>query len=256
VEQFREANRQLVSLAQADITAIWAALDTSGDPTRVRDILLELFPDLVQTYGDTAAVLGADWYDTLRDVPASSASFNAALAAPAVTEQAQSSLRWALGPLFQAEPDPGGALQLLLGAAQRMVLQPGRDTIFDSARRDPVRTGVARVPSGSDTCAFCIMLASRGAVYYSVESAGGAVGRGTDTSANFNADGSQRLFGNRMALGVRARGAQELGTSFHDNCDCVPTIVRSRSDYPDEYDPKDFLKQFREGVGTGRYAPE
>lgn len=50
----------------------------------------------------------------------------------------------------------------------------GRCTQYN-ARRDPYSEDVrwARVPTGEETCDFCIMLASRGPVYLSEESAGG-----------------------------------------------------------------------------------
>lgn len=253
--EYRTANQSLVLLAQRDLSAFWSSLNVNGSPIAVRNALLDFYPELVATYGDTAAVLGADWYDSQRDVAPSAASFRAALAEPANTDQASAAARYALGPLFTAEPDPIAALANLNGTAQRLVLQPGRDTVFDSAGRDPVRTGVARVPSGATTCRFCIMLASRGAVYYSSSSAGAVVGRGTDESVNFNEDGSQRLFGNRKALGVRARGSQEIGKKFHDNCDCVPTTIRSRDDYPEDYDLNEMRRLYAANEGIGRDIP-
>jgi len=219
VTEFRQANQQLVRLALRDLTQFWGALNTLGDPTIVRDSMLGFFPDLVTAYGDTAAVLGADWYDQLRNVPPSASSFSALLAQPTPTEQAEGSVRWAIGPLFGDEPAPDTVLQRLSGAAQRLVLQPGRDSIYQSASRDPVRTGVARVPSGAETCRFCIMLASRGAVYGTLRAAGGD------------------------------------GNHFHDDCDCVPTTIRTRDDYPEEHDLDLFRRLYAEGSGVGRDIP-
>ena len=48
-------------MAQRDLVDLWSSLPLSGDPARVRDVLLQFFPDLLTSYGDTAAVLGADW---------------------------------------------------------------------------------------------------------------------------------------------------------------------------------------------------
>src|SRR5690606_31578035 len=100
VTEFRQANQALVALAQRDLADFWRSLNLSGDPTRVRDAVLAFFPELLTAYGDTAAVLGADWYDLLRDVPASAKSFQAVMGSPASTVQAEQSARWALGPLF------------------------------------------------------------------------------------------------------------------------------------------------------------
>lgn len=50
------------------------------------------------------------------------------------------------------------------------VRRMANDTIVNNAARDDVR--FARVPSGRETCGFCLMLASRGPVYHSEYSAG------------------------------------------------------------------------------------
>jgi hypothetical protein len=239
-----------VQLAQTDLADFWRALNLSGDPARVRDELLLFFPDLLQAYGDTAAVLGADFYDLLRDVPASGASFQAVLAAPVATEQAQQAARWAVGPLFTENPDT--ALERLLGSAQRLVLQPGRDSVWQSAGRDPVRTGVARVPRGLTTCRFCTMIASRGPVYTSEVSAELVVGRGSNRTG-YNANGVRVRGG--IGGGTKTRGKQALGERFHDWCDCATVTIRSAADYPKGYDPDHYLELYRAGSGVGRDLP-
>jgi len=216
VAEFREANRALVTLAQRDLQDFWSAMNLSGDPARVRDELLGFFPDLLQAYGDTAAVLGADWYDLLRDVPASAKTFAAVLAQPASPAQAQQSARWGIGPLFAEDPD--AALARLLGSTQRLVLQPGRESFAVSSARDPSRAPWARIPSGGSTCSWCVMLASRGAVYSDDIAAG------------------------------------EMN-EFHDNCDCVQVQIRSRSDWPEDHDLDHFIDLYTAGSGIGRDLP-
>lgn len=221
-----------------------------GDPVRVRNALLAFFPELVTTYGDISALLAADFYDMLRDVPPSAASFQAAFSAPTDPAKAEGSVRWAVGPLFEQDADL--FLSQMLGATQRLVLDRGRGSFYDSAAADPVRTGVARIPSGTDTCAFCIMLASRGAVYQSEVSAELVVGRGSNRTG-YDADG-KRLSGG-IGGGVKARGTKKMGDLFHDNCDCVTVTVRSERDWPDGYDLSELKSRYEAGVGTGRYAP-
>lgn len=177
---------------------------------------MQFFPELVTTYGDVSALLAADFYDMLRDVSPSAASFRAAYAAPVDPGKAQGATRWAVGALF-AE-DASLFTSQILGATQRLVTQRGRDTIFDNAGSDPVHTSVARIPSGTDTCEFCIRLASRGAVYTDLVAAG------------------------------------EMN-DFHDNCDCVPTVIRSKRDWPEGHDLAVFTDLYTSGLGTGRYAP-
>lgn len=207
--EYRAATQSLVLLAQLDLQEFWGALDIEGNPVAVREALVRFVPDLVQTYGDTAALIGADWYDMLRDAPPSAASFRAVFSDPVDTEQARAATRWRLGPLFDG--NPGDSLSLLSGATQRLVMQPFRDTVYNSARRDSVDTRFARVPSGP-TCKFCTMVASRGFVYRTAETAGDS---------------------NR----------------WHDNCNCLILPGRSEDDYPEGFDLNDYRAAYREGTG-------
>lgn len=216
VADFRRANQDLTVLAQSQLQDFLSSFRLDSDPVRVRNALLAFLPELITTYGDVSALLAADFYDMLRDVPPSAASFRAAFAQPVDPGKAQGVTRWAVGALF--EEDVALFQSQLLGATQRLVTQRGRDTIFDNAGRDPVRTAVARIPSGTDTCSFCIMLAARGADYTDLVSAG------------------------------------EMN-DFHDNCDCVPTVIRRASDFPEGHDLTVFTDLYTSGLGTGRYAP-
>lgn len=212
--QFRSNNRDLVALARNDLDQFWSAMNTDGNPELVRNALLDFFPELVTVYGDAAAALAADFYDELRQVPPSAARFRALLAEPVETEQARASARWALGPLFQSAPDPVQTLANLSGATQRLVLQPGRSTIVTSAGRDAVRTGFARIPQGK-TCRFCTMVASRGFVYATAESAG-------------------------------------ANNRWHDGCDCVVIPGYSAGDLPEGHDLEDLRRLYAEGSGIGQ----
>jgi len=212
--QFRQANNSLVLLAQRDLRQLWGAMPL-GDPRRTRNLLLATLPDLVQSYGDTAAVLGADWYDQLRNVPVSAAAFSSVLGEPPAVAQVEGSVRWAVGPLF--EDAPARSFSRLEGAAQRLILQAGRDSVIGSASRDPVRTGFARIPVG-ETCKFCTMVASRGFVFSSAASAG-------------------------------------QSSNFHDDCDCIILAGRDKSQFPDGYDVKVYERAFVNGEGIGRDIP-
>lgn len=204
VNEFRRNTSALSRLAIRDLESVWGSLDTN-DSLALKRAALEFIPDLVQTYGSTASLLGADFYDELRNLPVSAGRFSALLSEPASLTRAQAMTRWGIGEVFNG--NPAAALINLSGGVQRLVMEPARATIARSASRDPVRTLWARVPGGGDTCNFCIMVASQGAVYGSEDSAGGM-------------------------------------NDYHDRCECVPTPVRSNEDYPDGYDPDALYEQY------------
>lgn len=241
VAEHRAANQSLSEMAQRELTEFFQSLNVFGDPYAVKAALLEFVPELVQAYGDAAAVLAADYYDMLRDVPPSASSFRALLAEPISLDQVVGTTKWAIDPLFDAEPNPSGVLDLLTGSVQRLVLQAGRDTVMESAWADNVTTGVARVPRGLNTCDFCIMLASRGPVYRSEVSANMVVGRGS-LRTGYDQNG-KRLRGG-IGGGIKARGKRDIGQTFHDNCHCTTVVIRSESDYPDGYDPDAYYAEY------------
>lgn len=85
----------------------------------------------------------------------------------------------------------------LAGTTRRLALAGSRDSFFATADAQPqVVIGYRREPEAG-ACKFCLMLASRGAVYLSSESASEVVGRNG-----------------------RPRGTRKLGRAFHDSCRC------------------------------------
>jgi hypothetical protein len=65
----------------------------------------------------------------------------------------------------------------LSGAATTLTLEGGREVVRDAAAADVEAIGWIRVPD-ADPCSWCAMLASRGVVYRSAETAGRAKNRG------------------------------------------------------------------------------
>ncbi|MBL5974806.1 MAG: hypothetical protein D3X82_13855 [Candidatus Leucobacter sulfamidivorax] len=157
-----------VELARAELEAFFYGLDLSK-PELARDALLEFMPMLAQEYGDVAATAAAEWYEAQRFAQIGG-SYQAVLADTVSVGQTQGSVRYAAGHLFG--DDPSQTLALLSGAMQRFVLYGARDTIARNVGRDSARPRFARVPTGAKTCAWCTMLASRGFVYLTRETAG------------------------------------------------------------------------------------
>lgn len=196
---FRQAQHDVTALAYHDLTVFWATLDPTN-PVAVVRALEAYLPDLINTYGEIGAAIAADFYDEVRADSGIRKAYSAVMGDAVPLEQIQASARWAAGPLFTPRPDfAEQTLNNVVSMTNRYVFAHGRRTLVTNVERDPARARFARVPSGQTTCAFCLMLASRGAVY------------ATDEAA-----------------------AHE----FHDKCDCVPTPVWSASDYPEGYDPE------------------
>jgi hypothetical protein len=217
VAAYRRSQQDVVALARRELSDWWAGLDVS-DARAVAAALEAFLLQLVGAYGDVAMTVAADFYDQQREQAPARGSYRAALAAPLPDEQVRATARWAVGPLF-GNTDSAKALSLASGAVQRLVQQGGRDTLYRNVRQDPSEPRWARAPQGGDTCAWCRMLASRGAVYLSRDSAGG----------DFN--------------------------SWHDDDDCQPVPVWRGQELP--YDADSYLQEYvnaREQAGASPKA--
>ena len=200
-------------LVQNQLRDVLSSFGPSSNPRTVRDTLLRYFPDFMTAYGDTAAVLGADFYDMVRNLPVSAGRVESVFAQPAKVKQSEGVVRWAVGPLFAKEPSWTGFESALMGSSQRLIMQPARGTVDLLAQADARAGKVAatgwsrqvhpgRAKSGK-SCDFCVMLAGRGPVYRSQEAAGARFGGG-------------------------AIAQHEQAASFHDDCNCttVPVFYR------------------------------
>lgn len=164
----RTSIASISALAESDIATLLREV-TSAD--QARDALLDVMPALVDAYGSASASVGADFYDELRDAASPRGRFRAVTAEPFPPEQVEAVARWAAGPMYQAEPDIGATLERAQQGVQRLVANSDRLTVQRSALLDPSRPRFSRVASAS-ACEFCRMLAGRGAVYRTEESAG------------------------------------------------------------------------------------
>lgn len=221
VSDFRSALDDLSTLAIRDTKALIAAVG-SNDAVVTRNALIEYLPDVVRPYTVASSELAASWYEDLRQ-EALRTPFVATADGSLNQAQVNNLVRFGVKPLFGQSP--ASVLSLVGGGVQKLVAGAARGTIDTNIDRDPVIVGYARVPQPG-CCAFCGMLASRGAVYRSSNSAGQVVGRGVDSSIALDENGNRRKgYVGGVGKGVKARGVQGLGKKFHNFCRCVVTPV-------------------------------
>lgn len=197
VEQAKRALRRISDAAKADLNSILAAVDPE-DRQAVRRVLTGTLPEVLTTYGWASAALGADmsevWLSDLGVKP------TVVMASAATTAQAVGAVDWAM-----SRPNTAGSLGLVTDV---MVKDPYRSTIAESAHAS--RAGWARVPTGAKTCAFCVMMASRGAVYRSAQRAHRSPG-------------------------------------WHGDCDCQIVMVSGDEGWPEGHDPATYYDRYLAG---------
>lgn len=206
VNASRLAQARIANRAKSAVRALWADVRGAA-PETVRDVFLDAMPQIVGTYGEASAEVATEYFESLTGIRAEPS-------APLNPDELNRSVRYQAGKLWTT--DKVGFVTGLMGDVDKFVKAFGRDTIYDNAHR--TQTRYARIPTGSKTCAFCMVLASRDAVYLSRRSAGGD------------------------------------GNSYHGDCDCQVTPVRDASDLPEGYDSEELYAIYmnaRDEAGSG-----
>jgi len=212
----RRNSDDLTTRFVGDLFTILTRMD-GRPPTYIRDVLLEMYPLMLEPYREIAAQMYASWYEEVRRSTLGGVFVATASTQALAPEAVVATVRWGVGPLFGQGDST--ALMRLGGASQRLILDAGRSTIDVNAERDPVSVSWSRVAQPG-ACDFCRMLAGRGPVYRSEAAAGLVVGRGVDPERAFDTEGNRKVGG--IGKGGRARGSQSIGDKFHDHCRCVP----------------------------------
>lgn len=174
--EFAAYNRAVAKIgdgAASDVEAAviaWCRSHGGATVAEKREAAKLIMEGFVQGYDDVAAEFAAQWYDDL-------AERNGARLQQAVTMTTYRPESVNTVARYQAKKLGKGGDAAFARAcgeyARNDALRSLNETIISNVGRDKDR-GVrfARVPTGFETCTFCIMLASRGAVYHTRKSAG------------------------------------------------------------------------------------
>jgi len=173
-----------VSLA---IARLWPSLDLLHLRTSLPMFKAAVAHE-VQRHAQASATLAARQYRQQRVLAGVGGGFSPVPADPPSVEQVARAVDWAVQPLWNSavalqvlDAAPAETQQVagsaiadakarLAAATERQALDAGRDTIVTNVQRDRKAKGWARVPEPG-ACSFCLMLATRGAVYRTEKSA-------------------------------------------------------------------------------------
>ena len=178
-EQFDAYNKAVSNLSDGAArrieSGIWAWLQTdegrAASVAECREHAKSLMSGVIQDYDEAAASLAAQWYDKQAEDAGYGKLPSAVTATTYDPKTVDETARYQAKKL--ARGDLRGFARYCGELGRNDVLRSLNETIIRNAGRDKKR-GVrfARVPTGAETCTFCLMLAGRGAVYHSRKTAG------------------------------------------------------------------------------------
>lgn len=218
------------------------------------------WPELLRPYIDAAGDLTAEWYD---GNPSTNTVFVPRPAEPPPDERLAANGRWAIG-----QDDPRDALG---GAGERAVFNASRDTVLDNVIREDGARWVREARPGA--CAFCKMMTTRGAVYWTEASALTVTGR----TVNIELADRRAIAAGQMTraeamarrqfyrsereakeAGVRVgdrrvgalRGTRDYGESYHDECRCLAVMIRPGQTYEVPDHAQSWEQDYQDAAGA------
>lgn len=206
------------------LLAAFKVLNPEALDATVADWLRVATP-IVQKQRATSSLIAANYVTTLRNIELPAAKPIVAVLADTVDADTVARSLVVTGPGGIKRAMTAGrtlekatevAMAATARSGMRLALNGGRTTVIRTVEADDRAIGYVRVTSGSP-CAFCAMLASRGAVY------------------------KTEMASEMAATGRRVRGTRQPGDKYHDGCHCTAKPVFT----PD--DPQlDEAERFRE----------
>ena len=167
IENYSNALNLASDTAKKALVEALAAMDYTQPVDKIRDVVIAIMQVACGASTSVAARLAADFYDGLRVYMVGDAygAIAESMRNPAATEGA-------IRAFIQIIVDGGDVDEFVKMCADRLDYENRRaanECIVANAKKDPKKPRWARVPTGDETCEFCIMLASRGFVYGSAE---------------------------------------------------------------------------------------
>ncbi len=175
-KEWEAYNEAVSKIADGSASAVeravleWCRANPAATVAQAREAAKLIMDGQVQSYDDLASAFAAEWYDYRAEADGARLD-QAVTSAVYASERTDAVARYQVRKL--AREGPGAFARACGEYARNDALRALNETIIENVGRDRKR-GVrfARVPTGLETCTFCLMLASRGAVYHTRESAG------------------------------------------------------------------------------------
>ena len=156
--------------AQARVLRVLQGIQwTPENVAQCRDLVIQALAAVMPTYTTMAAQASADFYDAARELVVGEK-----MGAQAISDFDMRKTEGAVRSFVRFVLD-GRVDTFNDQVLQRIDYEMKRSanmSVVENGRRDPKKVRYARVPTGAETCDFCLMLASRGFVYQSEGTAG------------------------------------------------------------------------------------
>jgi len=215
LSQYSRAQRSITSRAvQLILQLLFPYRGVPLTSTSWRFIVRGMFP-IVDTARRESAMLMREYYDSQRREHFGNDDYDLDLPSYDIAWLEES-----LRPVFKEarviDLDDGKVVETALRVAKE-VENGGRRMALNAVRGETRRVGFARVATGRETCAFCLMLVSRGPVYK------------TELKAGAKHEGAAEILETRNDFSDEE--LDDLMTRWHPGCDCKVVPVFDQNNW-------------------------
>ncbi|MCR4870840.1 MAG: hypothetical protein K5859_06030, partial [Atopobiaceae bacterium] len=194
----------------SDVLSSFYEENPSATTEQARECVIEAIRDALSIYGEHSAAMACDLFDEICEAEGISATSR--IYDTVDMKTVEEKIHWAAK--FHADGHPEQFEARSQDIAAYYVRRNALENVIKNCEENNVR--YARVPTGFETCGFCLMLAGRGFVYHSEASAIGSHG-------------------------------------LHNHCDCIVIPGKKGRTRIDGYNSEDIQKRFSEVSNSVRY---
>lgn len=211
IASYSSLRKVISDAAMDDLDSLMLSV-LSESPRVQREALRDILPSLGDRYVGATSMVAAEFFDELLDIQQVARPVAADVLTSEASKRWTSLVDWSADDYVFERLGADQVYSRLAGGLTKSLTEAAADTMIGNAelQLDDFYSA-QRVPQPG-CCAFCSMLASRGAAY-TERSATGVVGRGKPIGSH------------RLAKGIRPRGSRKLGEKFHDYCRCEVVIL-------------------------------
>ena len=156
--------------AKESLAVALAGIDWDRPVAEVRDEIIAIMQQACGASTDVAARLAADFYDGMSALYGAPSEYTATVESMRDPGATDGAVRAFVQDLVEGK-GPSSVIEKCVERIDYESRKAANMCTYANVQSDPRNPRWARVPTGAETCMFCIMLASRGFAYHSEETA-------------------------------------------------------------------------------------
>lgn len=223
---------------KAALEAELEALDFAAPDTP--DRILEIMNVYCGGATDASATIAARLYEECRAVAIPGESYSALVESGRKNLATEKAVHGFMGESMEPET----LIPKLLGRLDFEIKRAAGDCIFENGRQDRRQPKYARIPTGAETCGFCLMLGSRGFVYTTKNAAG-------DLN-HYHANCDCRVVPQWGKGSVEGYDTQALYDRWQESVDKLARERAERNGTSESYERSKIMQQYRDSADSAK----